>query len=396
MPWQHTLDAYVDSAAEQLRSIRRHLHAHPEPSGEELETTRYLAELMRENGFVVTIPPTGRGLVAEPAWLDGRPRVAIRADIDALRLHDEKRVAYRSTRDGVTHACGHDGHTSLVAGVALALDACRDELPWPVPWRVVFQPAEETSTGAQEMVAAGAARNVAAIIALHADPERRVGTIGCKRGTMTAYCVEIDVVVTGEGGHAARPHHSVDPILAACQFTSAVYQFVPRSVDSRDPVVATFGMIHGGASQNVIPNEVRMRGTARTHSLAARQRVEERIEEIAEGISEASGTEIEISFKRGPDAVVNDPGVTARCLEAATELLGADAIEAIEEPSMGGEDFADYLAHAPGCLLRLGVSTDPSNAAFLHSPRFDIDEASLAIGAKLLARSAVLLAEPKD
>jgi len=394
--WQLELDEHIDGIAGRLSAIRRHLHAHPEPSGEEFETTRYLAELLREQGFDVRIPETGRGLVAEPGSQPSDRRIAFRGDIDALKLRDEKQVEYRSTIDGVTHACGHDSHATIVVATALALDACKDALPWPVPWRAIFQPAEETSTGAQEMVDSGAMQDVRSIVALHVDPERHIGRIGYRHGTMTAFCDEIDVWVRGEGGHAARPHHSVDSIAAACQFISAVHQFVPRAIDSRQAVVITFGSIHGGSAQNVIPEEVHIRGTARTHSHAATSKLEERIEEIADGISEATGAEIEVAFKRGPEAVVNDDTVTDAVIEAATALLGAEALETIDEPSMGGEDFAEYLGHAPGCLFRLGVSQNPAKASFLHSPRFDLDEEALAIGAKLMTRAVILLARTQD
>ena len=390
--WATRLDACIDDLAGRLTALRRYLHARPEPSGEEFATSAYLSELLREFAADVRVPAGGRGVVAEGPSGTSPRRVALRADVDALRLHDEKHVAYRSTVDGVTHACGHDAHATMVVGAAMALHQCAATLPWPVPWRVLLQPAEETSEGAKELIRAGALADVEMIVALHVDPERRTGRVGYRHGTMTAFCDEIDVLLRGRGGHAARPHHGTDPILAACQFISACYQFVPRAVDSRQAVVVTFGSIHGGASQNVIPEEVRLRGTARTHSHEATVKVEQRLEEIAEGIAEASGTEIEVSFKRGPEAVVNDRHVTDVCLQAATELLGAEALEPIPEPSMGGEDFAEYLAQVPGCLLRLGVSADPARAYFLHSARFDIDERSLAIGAKLLARTAVLLA----
>ena len=168
---------------------------------------------------------------------------------------------------------------------------------------------------------------------------------------------------------------------------------VPKTIDNDvAATVVTFGSINGGAAQNVIPEEVRLRGTARTTSHAETSRVEERIGEIAEGIAEASGTEIAVGFKRGPDAVVNDPTVTNICIEAAASLLGEAAIETIDEPSMGGEDFAEFQRKAPGCLMRLGVSENPADAFFLHSPRFDIDEAALTLGAKLIARAVVLLA----
>jgi amidohydrolase len=370
------------------------LHSHPEPSGEEIQTTRYLAALLRDAGLTAVIPASGRGIVAQLPAPAASPRVALRADIDALRVVDEKAVPYRSRVDGVTHACGHDGHAACVLGAVLGLGAVERELPWPVPWRAIFQPAEESSQGAKEMIAAGALEAVGAIVALHVDPERLTGRAAFKSGTLTAYCCELDVVVRGRGGHAARPHHSHDPIAAACQFASAVYQFVPRAIDSRDPSVVTFGSIHGGFTQNVIPEEVRLRGTARTHSHEAIVRIETRVADIARGIAEATGTRIEVTFDRGPDAVLNDPWVTRVCESAARDLLGGDALETIDAPSMGGEDFAEYLAHVPGCLFRLGVGR-PGQRDYLHSPRFDLDEAALAIGAKLLARSAVELARPR-
>lgn len=394
--WTERIDAYVDGIADRLSSIRRHLHMHPEPSGAEEGTARYLADLLRDEGLDTRLVAGGRGVVGEPADQGEGPRVGFRGDIDALRMSDEKNVEYRSTVEGITHACGHDAHATIVIGAAMALRACADELPWPVRWRALLQPAEETSEGAREMVEEGVMEDVASVIALHVDPERQTGRVAFRHGTMTAYCDEVDVVISGAGGHAARPHHTVDPILAACQFVTAVYQFIPRAIDSRHPSVITFGSFHGGASQNVIPEQVKIRGTARTTSHAETSRVEDRLEEIADGIAEASGTEIDIEFKRGPDAVINDDRVTDTCIAAAAALLGEPAIESIDEPSMGGEDFAEFQRKAPGCLMRLGVSQNPDDAYFLHSPRFDLDEAALAIGAKLIARSVVLLARPAE
>jgi amidohydrolase len=244
------------------------------------------------------------------------------------------------------------------------------------------------------MVAAGAMEGVRSIVALHVDPERSAGRVGFRTGTLTAFCCEIDVVVHGRGGHAARPHHASDPIAAACQFANAVYLVVPRSVDSRDPTVVTFGSIHGGSTQNVIPEEVRLRGTARACSHTSITEVERRVRAIAHGIGEATGTRIEPTFKHGPDAVVNDVGVTAVCRTAAQELLGPGALDEIGIPSMGGEDFAEYLSHAPGCLIRLGVGRGDRQNHFLHSAHFDLDEAALLIGAKLLARCVVHLSAP--
>jgi amidohydrolase len=385
------LDEHVDASRSKLSALRRHLHAHPEPSGSEIETTRYLAEVLRDAGLTVIVAPSGTGLVAEPAEQDTSPRIAFRADLDALRVADEKDVPYRSQTPGVAHACGHDAHATIAVGAALALDACASPLASPVRWRLILQPAEETSTGAKEMVAAGAVENVDAIVGLHLDPERRFGRAGFGRGTLTAYCNEVDVVIRGVGGHAARPHHAADPISAAVQLVSSAYHGLPRSVDSRDPAVLTFGSIHGGAARNAIPEEVRIAGTARTHSIGARETLERRLREIGAGVAALTGTNIALEFRHGPDAIVNDPVVTEICERAVAELIGTDAIERITIPSLGGEDFSEYLAKVPGCFFRLGSWVGDEAAPLLHSGHFDVSDDVLVLGAKLMARCVVAL-----
>lgn len=391
--WRAAIDDWIDSRAEDLRAIRRHLHAHPEPSREEYQTTRFLAEQLDLAKVPRSVAPTGRGILAGPADRDGTPIVALRADIDALRLHDAKSVAYRSNREGVMHACGHDAHATMALGATLALWHCRQFLPQGTAWRAIFQPSEEVSEGAFEMIAAGAMKEVSAVVALHVDPDNVAGRLAYREGVLTAFCQEMQVEIRGMGGHAARPHQSVDPIGVATQLVTSVYQFVPRAIDSRMPVVVTFGCIQGGTSANVIPEQVVLKGTIRTLTQAAAGRVEERIRQIAFGLSEASGATIQVNFKRGTDAVINDPEVTRTCIRAAAEVVGVDHLDEIPLPSMGGEDFSGYLKHAPGCLLRLGIAPSDRPNPFLHSPHFDIDEKALAIGAKVLARSVVLLAE---
>jgi amidohydrolase len=391
--WRDAIDHWLDEKKGLVREIRRRLHSHPEPSREEYQTTRFLASVLEEAGIARSIAPTGRGLIAEPGDSDGLPLIAFRADIDALRIHDAKDVPYRSTRDGVMHACGHDAHSAMALGACLALWHCRDALPPHVAWRAIFQPSEEVGEGAHEMVAAGAMEQVRAVIALHVDPDSPTGRIGYRPGVLTAFCKELQVEIQGRGGHAARPHQSIDPIGVASQFLTSVYQFVPRSVDSRDPVVVTFGSILGGTSANIIPEEVLLKGTIRTLSEAAGSRVMERIRQIAFGLSEASGSTITVTFRRGTDAVVNDPEVTRTCVQAAGEVVGATNLDEIPLPSMGGEDFSGYLKHAPGCLMRLGVAASDRPRHFLHSPHFDIDEHALAVGARVMAHSVVLLSE---
>lgn len=392
--WRQAIDSYIEAHADRWTAIRRHLHIHPEPSREEYETTRFLAAQLAEVGLPVQIAPTGRGLIVEPAGQGDGARVAIRADTDALRMQDAKSVPYRSSRSGVMHACGHDAHSAMAVAAASALVSAREALPANTVWRAVFQPAEEIGEGAFEMIAAGAMERVRAIAALHVDPDLESGQIGYRTGILTAHCQEIAITIQGRGGHAARPHLSVDPIGVAVGLINSIYQFVPRSLDSRDPTVITFGCIQGGTSANVIPEEVKLMGTIRTLSQTAAGRLEDQVMRIAHGFSEASGAAIEVTFRRGTDAVSNDPAVTATCVEAAREVVGAGNVVEIPLPSMGGEDFSGYLKHAPGCLMRLGVAAPDRPRHFLHSPLFDIDERAIVTGAKVLAHSVVLLSNP--
>jgi amidohydrolase len=385
------IDSYINQEADRWVSTRRHLHAHPEPSREEFLTTEYLAHQLGEAGLCVRVAPTGRGLIAEPEGLGERPRVAFRADIDALPIPDAKSVPYRSCHEGVMHACGHDAHATMAMAAALALWQTRETSSSPIAWRAIFQPAEEVSEGAQEMIEAGALDDVHSIVALHVDPELSVGRIGQRVGVLTAACQELRIVVRGVGGHAARPHLAIDPIAAASQLVTTLYQILPRSVDARDPSVVTFGSIRGGTGPNIIPEEVELSGTIRTLSDRAAAQVEERITQVARGLSAATRCTIDVSFQRGTASVVNDPEVTAGCIQAASHVVGPANVEEIRLPSMGGEDFSGYLKLARGCLLRLGVASLDRPRHALHSPHFDIDEGALAIGARVLAHSVVLL-----
>ncbi len=403
-PVRDAIDGVLREAVEQVGAVvvatRRHLHAHPEPSGEETETTRFLAEQLRQAGLPVVALPRGSGL-----WTDlelgqvtrTTPRIALRADIDALRIQDEKDVPYRSRYAGVAHCCGHDAHAAMVLGTALAAQRMlRGTVPYvgpPVRLRFLFQPAEETCEGARWMIEQGALEGVDAILGVHVDPERTAGTVGIRYGVLTAHCDELDVLVDGRGGHAARPHHTIDPIAAAVQLVATWYQLVPRSVDSRDPHVLTIGKIAGGSAPNVIPQCVELRGSLRTVSDAARMRLKRRIEQIAQGVAEATGARIHVRFLNPLPAVVNAPVPTAALHYASIAVLGADQVEILEAPSMGGEDFSLYLPHVPGAMLRLGCAKPGMpDWPLLHSPLFDVDETALPTGVRILLAAALVLA----
>ncbi len=378
-------------------ALRRHMHAHPEPSGEELQTSLHLYQLFDDLRLPVRMGPEGCGVVVDSRDQSAPRRIALRADIDALRIEDQKQTPYRSTVPEVMHACGHDAHTATVFGALCALEQLEREraLPWPVTWRGIFQPAEETSAGARAMIGAKALEQVDAMLSIHVDPTRPAGTIGVRAGVFTASCDAMRVTVQGRGGHAARPHESTDPIAAAAELISTLYQFVPRATDSQDAVVVSFGQIHGGQNANVIPEQVVLEGTVRTLDRAVREKTIAHIRTLAEGIEQVTGTKLEVCFERGTPSVYNDECLTALVTDVASELLGADKVAALPRPSMGSEDFAVYLEHAPGIMFRLGAAGDDGMWSGLHTPTFDVDERCLAVGAKILARTVVEFAKPQ-
>ncbi|QDU98640.1 putative hydrolase YxeP [Lignipirellula cremea] len=395
--WSQLLDQAIDRRFPAMVELRRHLHQHPELSGHEQQTSLHLYQKLGDDGFDVRLGPEGRGVIADSVdaarstsgWL------ALRADIDALRIHDRKETAYRSQRPGVMHACGHDGHTALVWGAITALSDLRREgaLPWETPVRGIFQPAEETCAGAREMIHVGALQGVRAIMAVHMDPGRQVGRIGLRPGVLTANCDEMKISIVGRGGHAARPHEASDPITAAAQLIQALYMHIPRSTDSQDAVVVTIGEIRGGDNANVIPEEVTLRGTIRTLDRTVRAQTREHICRLGAGIGQTCDVKVSVDFGLGSGSVNNDPQLIHLFRRASEDRLGAEAIDNIPRASMGSEDFAFYLDHVPGAMLRLGCASETVGRSALHTPTFDIDEEALRIGAGVLARSAIYWAQ---
>lgn len=395
--WRRELDRLAAAHAEGMVEVRRYLHAHPEPSGEEVRTTLYIRERLVAAGYEARLGMDGRGVIADLPEPVSAPCIALRADMDALRIQDAKRVSYHSQEPEVMHACGHDGHTATVLGTLLILKEAQQRgiLPWLVCWRGIFQPAEETSAGAREMVELGALQNISAILSLHMDPSRRVGRIGYRWGTFTAACDAVRIQVSGRGGHAARPHESLDPIAAAAQLLTSLYLFIPRVTDSHDPVVLTIGQMVAGENPNVIPEHACLYGTLRTLSRSSRERTKDHIRRIAHALAEASGTHITVEFEEGPQSVDNDRPLTELLRDTAADVVGSENLEIVPQPSMGGEDFAFYLDHVPGAMFRLGCASPEAGSAPLHSPHFDIDERALVLGARILARAVVLWSNPK-
>ncbi|MCA9185969.1 MAG: amidohydrolase [Pirellulaceae bacterium] len=392
--WQNELIAAVDADFERIVQMRRHLHRYPEVSGEEYRTSLYLYQQLSDDGVHVTMGPEGRGVIADLCDPDTAAEGSVfvlRADIDALRIQDAKRVDYCSQHAGVMHACGHDAHASCSVGALRAIAALyrTGSLPLKPAVRAIFQPAEEICQGAVEMLQAGALQDAGAILAAHVDPTRRAGTVGVRDGVLTASCDEMVIVIEGEGGHAARPHESRDPIAAAAMLINVLYQQIPRTTDSQDAVVVTIGQIQGGHTSNVIPEHVQLAGTMRTLDRAIREQTMERISRIANAVALATQTEIQVKFGVGTGPICNDARLMSVVREQAQAVLGADRVREILRPSMGSEDFAFYLERIPGAMFRLGCASELVGSAGLHTSMFDIDEQCLAVGTKLLAATAV-------
>src|SRR5215472_6916171 len=387
------VDTELARIAPQLSRVRRHIHEHPELSGKEFSTTAYVSKRLKAGGVPHEVAPDKRGIVTQivPAAEADLPVVALRADIDALPIQEENDIPYRSRKAGVMHACGHDAHTAILLGTTIALYRSG---PISVGWRSIFQPAEETGHGAREMLSHGALKGVNSIIALHVDPTLPVGHVGITPGPRTAFCQDFIIEIRGRGGHAARPHSTVDPIATAAHLITLIYQAIPRRTDARDPIVVSIGEVHGGHAANVIPDQVTMRGTIRTLSPPIANHGRELLEQLCSGVAQAFGAKISPCFEDLLPGLVNHPGIAAHLAESAGKLLGSNKVTTSDRPSMGAEDFADYLPFVPGCMIALGVKPASGKVTPLHTAKFDIDEEALLIGARLLTR--FLLDWPTD
>ena len=397
--WVTELDHAVDRLFAEVVELREHLHAHPELSGEENDTSLHLYQRLAEHGLQVRIGPEGQGVIADLNWSGNgskSPCIAIRADIDALPIQDQTDRPYRSQNPGVMHACGHDAHAAIATGTlaVLAELSQAQQIPWPISTRGIFQPAEETCQGAIRMIDAGCLDGVQAILSLHVDPSRDVGRIGFRNGVMTAHCDDVRLRITGQGGHAARPHEAADPVAVCAQLISSLYMFVPRATDSLDAVVLSIGRIRGADVANAIPEWVELRGTLRTLDLVVRAKAIEHIRQLAEGIGQASGTQIEIEVGVGSGSIHNDAQLVEIVRQSGVDVLGEGSLDTIERPSMGSEDFAYYLEHVPGAMFRLGSASAAVGNAPLHSPTFDVDRESLRIGVRFMARSVIQWCNP--
>ncbi|MCR0998232.1 M20 aminoacylase family protein [Serratia rubidaea] len=368
---------------EELTALRRHLHQHPELSNVEQQTAALVADKLRQWGYQVTTGIGGYGVVGTLQVGDGGKRLALRADMDALPIEESGDHAYRSRQPGVMHACGHDGHTAMLLGAARYLAQSRS---FSGTLHLVFQPAEEvgSNSGAQRMIADGLFERFPcdAIFGMHNHPGYPAGTMMFRSGPFMAACDTITITLHGKGGHAARPHLAVDPLVAASSLVMALQTVVARNIDPTEAAVVTIGSLHAGHAANVIPQSATMELSVRSFNPQVREQLKQRISELAQQHAAGYGARAEVDILPGYPVLINHPQETEFARQVATELLGEQQVVAPFPAIAGSEDFAYYLQQRPGCFMRLGNG----DSAMLHNAAYDFNDANLTIGAAYWAR----------
>jgi amidohydrolase len=386
------LDELIDAHAGELIAFRRELHRSPEVARTERRTTDLIAARLVEAGLDPQLLP-GTGLVCEigPSPVDvGRPRIALRADLDALPVADACGEPWESTVPGVAHACGHDVHAAVVLGAGLVLAALADVGLLTTGVRLIFQAAEEVQPGgAIDAIEAGAMDGVSHVFAVHCDPKLDVGRVGSRIGPITSASDPVAVTLTASGGHTSRPHLTGDVVFALGQVITQVPAVLGRRLDPRSGVNLTWGQVNAGTANNAIPSTGTVRGTLRCLDVRAWEEAALVLREAVEHAAAPYQVEVEIEHLRGVPPVENDAASTRLLDIAAREMLGAQAVE-LTEQSLGGEDFAWLLTKAPGCMARLGTRTPGGRTYDIHQGDFRIDEGAIAVGVRVLTRVAVL------
>ncbi|MBB3127448.1 amidohydrolase [Paenibacillus rhizosphaerae] len=377
-------EALLSKLQPQMVEWRRYLHRHPELSYHEEKTSSFVADRLRELGIDVrTRFGGGYGVVGVLKGSKPGKTVVLRADMDALPIQDEKSCGYSSEVPGVMHACGHDGHTSILLAVATYFSARKADLPGEI--RFVFQPAEEVCPGgAKGMIEAGVLDGADAVYGVHLWTPFPAGTAASTPGPMMAAADEFFIDIIGKGGHGGMPHVTVDSVVAGSALVMQLQSIVSRSVNPLRPAVVTIGTIQGGSAQNVIAESCRITGTVRTFDDETRQFIRGRIEEITRLTAQTYGAESKIQYLMGYPPLVNDEAETERFFREAPKVFGEFMVQRCEK-IMPAEDFAYYLKEIPGCFMFVGAGNEELQAVYPHHhPRFDFDESAMLSAAKLL------------
>jgi amidohydrolase len=379
---KENIQKLVSEFQEEIITIRRHLHSHPELSKKEVNTARFISEKLASWGIPHQTGIAGHGIVGMiTGQLPGSKVIALRSDMDALPIMEENKVSYVSRNPGVMHACGHDIHMASLLGAARILKSLEPQLKGRV--KLIFQPSEEQYPGgALPMIQAGALENPRPdfIIGQHVYPELDAGKIGFKSGHFMASTNEVHLIVRGKGGHAAIPHKVIDPVLIAAHIIVALQQIVSRKAKPTVPSLLSFGRITGEGAVNVIPDEVRISGTMRTFDEAWRNEMKDQIRKIATSMAEGMGGSCDVNIDDGYPSVYNDPNLTDKIRSYAVEFLGEDQVVGLEM-RMTAEDFSYFALEIPGCFYRLGAMNEKMGiTSNLHTSTFNADEKSIETG----------------
>lgn len=374
-----TAESWLAAHYDDLVGWRRHIHRHPELGRQEFATTQFVAERLANAGLNPKVLPGGTGLTCD-FGPEHAPRIALRADMDALPMAELTGATYTSTVPGVAHACGHDAHTAILLGSALAL-ASVPELPVGV--RLIFQAAEELMPGgAIDAIAAGALTGVSRIFALHCDPRLEVGKVAVRLGPITSAADQLEVTLSSPGGHTSRPHLTADLVYGLGTLITGLPGVLSRRIDPRNSTVLVWGAVNAGNAPNAIPQSGVLAGTVRTASRQTWVDLEGIVSGAITGLLSPLAIEHSLVYRRGVPPVVNED-ISTRILTHAIEAVGPDAL-ADTRQSGGGEDFSWYLEEIPGAMGRLGVWSGDGPQLDLHQPTFDLDERALAIGVRVM------------
>jgi amidohydrolase len=361
-----------------LIQLRRVLHEYPELSGEESNTAAVICKFLDGLAIRYRAQIAGHGVVADIPGPAGVPCVVLRADMDALPIQEETGLDFASVHDGVMHACGHDGHTTMLLGAAALLSA---ETDLPAPVRLIFQPAEETAAGAQAMITAGVLEGAGMIFGGHLDRHYPPGAIAVAEGAMNASSDNFAIEIIGQGAHGARPHESIDAVVVGSLMIMALQTIVSREVDPARPSVVSVGQFHAGTAPNVIAGQARLHGTVRAQDPVVRQQLITSIRRIAESIAHLHGAKIQVTIKPGTPPLINSPEMAGLVRRAAIMTLGEANVLPLKTANMGAEDFSYFLHHVPGAYVRFGSQVPGKEGFPAHSSKFDFDEEALEVGA---------------